>query len=59
MKYLLDSNIVSEPSKPVPNEKVLENFLQIEKIALFQQFLFFKCCMEFLFFQMEDVNKDS
>ena len=59
MKYLLDSNIVSEPSKPVPNEKVLENFLQIEKIALFQQFLFFIFFMEFLFFQMEDVNKDS
>lgn len=23
MKYLLDSNIISEPSKPVPNEKLL------------------------------------
>ena len=59
MKYLLDSNIVSEPSKPVPNEKVLVKLSANRKIALFQQFLFLKCCMGFLFFQMEDVNKDS
>lgn len=24
MKYLLDSNIVSEPSKPIQNEKVIK-----------------------------------
>lgn len=59
MKYLLDSNIVSEPSKPVPNEKVLEKLSANRKDCVISTVSFFKCCMEFLFFQMEDVNKDS
>lgn len=42
MKYLLDSNIVSEPSKPVPNEKVLEKLSANRKDCVISTVSFFK-----------------
>lgn len=42
MKYLLDSNIVSEPSKPVPNEKVLVKLSANRKDCVISTVSFFK-----------------
>lgn len=42
MKYLLDSNIVSEPSKPVPNEKVLEKLSANRKDCVISTVSFFE-----------------
>ena len=42
MKYLLDSNIVSEPSKSVPNEKVLEKLSANRKDCVISTVSFFK-----------------
>ena len=42
MKYLLDSNIVSEPSKPVPNEKVLVKLSANRKDCVISTVSFFE-----------------
>ena len=42
MKYLLDSNIVSEPSKPVPNENVLVKLSANRKDCVISTVSFFE-----------------
>jgi tRNA(fMet)-specific endonuclease VapC len=36
MRYLLDTNIIAEPTKPQPNQQVLDRIAQFEgEIAIF------------------------
>ena len=42
MKYLLDSNIISEPSKPFPNEKVLNLLSTRRKDCVISSITFFE-----------------
>ena len=42
MKYLLDSNIISEPSKPEPNEKLLTLLKQNKNKCVISTFSYFE-----------------
>ena len=43
--YLLDTNIISEPSKPAPNKNVVDKILAILNIHAFPQLSGQKYCL--------------
>ena len=48
-KYLLDSNILSEPSKPVPDKRVMELIAKNRKDSAVSVLSYFEMLRAFLF----------
>lgn len=57
MRYLLDTNVIAEPTKPQPNQQVLNRFTQLAEEVAISSISWHELCLVLIVFRPHENGK--